>query len=112
GRSDAARRAQRLGRRLLPRSPDEAATGPRPRGCGGGARTVGGGRRLPGRRGDVPAGRRRRGPPLDRGAALDREGRARAVRTALVTGGASGIGAALVTRLRHEGFDVRSLDLA
>jgi len=34
------------------------------------------------------------------------------VRTALVTGGASGIGAALVTRLRREGFDVRSLDLA
>jgi NAD(P)-dependent dehydrogenase (short-subunit alcohol dehydrogenase family) len=34
------------------------------------------------------------------------------VRTALVTGGASGIGAALVTRLQHEGFEVRSLDLA
>jgi len=34
------------------------------------------------------------------------------VRTALVTGGASGIGAALVTRLRHEGFEVESLDLA
>jgi NAD(P)-dependent dehydrogenase (short-subunit alcohol dehydrogenase family) len=34
------------------------------------------------------------------------------VRTAVVTGGASGIGAALVTRLRHEGFDVSSLDLA
>jgi len=34
------------------------------------------------------------------------------VRTALVTGGASGIGAALVSRLRHEGFDVSSLDLA
>ena len=34
------------------------------------------------------------------------------MRTALVTGGASGIGAALVVRLRHEGFDVESLDLA
>jgi len=34
------------------------------------------------------------------------------VRTALVTGGASGIGAGLVTRLRHEGFEVVSLDLA
>jgi NAD(P)-dependent dehydrogenase (short-subunit alcohol dehydrogenase family) len=34
------------------------------------------------------------------------------VRTALVTGGASGIGAALVARLRHEGFEVESLDLA
>jgi NAD(P)-dependent dehydrogenase (short-subunit alcohol dehydrogenase family) len=34
------------------------------------------------------------------------------VRTALVTGGASGIGAALVTRLQHEGFEVESLDLA
>ena len=34
------------------------------------------------------------------------------MRTALVTGGASGIGAALVTRLRREGFEVRSLDLA
>jgi NAD(P)-dependent dehydrogenase (short-subunit alcohol dehydrogenase family) len=31
---------------------------------------------------------------------------------ALVTGGASGIGAALVTRLRAEGFEVDSLDLA
>ena len=31
--------------------------------------------------------------------------------TALVTGGASGIGAALVARLRTEGFDVRVLDL-
>ena len=45
-------------------------------------------------------------PASRRGAAVDREGRARAVRTALVTGGASGIGAALVTRLRHEGFEV------
>ena len=34
------------------------------------------------------------------------------MRTALVTGGASGIGAALVTRLQHEGFEVESLDLA
>ena len=34
------------------------------------------------------------------------------MRTALVTGGASGIGAGLVTRLRHEGFEVVSLDLA
>ena len=34
------------------------------------------------------------------------------MRTALVTGGASGIGAALVARLRHEGFEVESLDLA
>ena len=33
------------------------------------------------------------------------------MRTALVTGGASGIGAALVARLRHEGFEVESLDL-
>jgi NAD(P)-dependent dehydrogenase (short-subunit alcohol dehydrogenase family) len=33
------------------------------------------------------------------------------VSTALVTGGASGIGAALVARLRTEGFDVRVLDL-
>jgi NAD(P)-dependent dehydrogenase (short-subunit alcohol dehydrogenase family) len=33
------------------------------------------------------------------------------VTTALVTGGASGIGAALVARLRSEGFDVRVLDL-
>ena len=31
--------------------------------------------------------------------------------SALVTGGASGIGAALVARLRAEGFDVESLDL-
>ena len=31
--------------------------------------------------------------------------------TALVTGGASGIGAALVARLRTKGFDVRVLDL-
>jgi len=31
---------------------------------------------------------------------------------AIVTGGASGIGAALVTRLHDEGFDVESLDLA
>ena len=31
---------------------------------------------------------------------------------AIVTGGASGIGAALVARLRSEGFDVESLDLA
>ena len=31
--------------------------------------------------------------------------------TALVTGGASGIGAALVARLRSEGFDVQVLDL-
>jgi NAD(P)-dependent dehydrogenase (short-subunit alcohol dehydrogenase family) len=31
--------------------------------------------------------------------------------TAIVTGGASGIGAALVSRLRSEGLDVRSLDL-
>jgi NAD(P)-dependent dehydrogenase (short-subunit alcohol dehydrogenase family) len=34
------------------------------------------------------------------------------MRRALVTGGASGIGAALVNRLRHEGFDVESLDIA
>ena len=33
------------------------------------------------------------------------------MRHALVTGGASGIGAALVERLRHEGFEVQSLDL-
>jgi NAD(P)-dependent dehydrogenase (short-subunit alcohol dehydrogenase family) len=33
------------------------------------------------------------------------------VRRAIVTGGASGIGAALVSRLRAEGFDVESLDL-
>jgi NAD(P)-dependent dehydrogenase (short-subunit alcohol dehydrogenase family) len=33
------------------------------------------------------------------------------VRRALVTGGASGIGAALVSRLRSEGFEVDSLDL-
>jgi NAD(P)-dependent dehydrogenase (short-subunit alcohol dehydrogenase family) len=33
------------------------------------------------------------------------------VRRALVTGGASGIGAALVSRLRAEGLDVESLDL-
>ncbi len=33
------------------------------------------------------------------------------MRTALVTGGASGIGAALVARLRHEGFEVEPLDL-
>ena len=33
------------------------------------------------------------------------------MRTAIVTGGASGIGAALVRRLRHEGFEVESLDL-
>jgi NAD(P)-dependent dehydrogenase (short-subunit alcohol dehydrogenase family) len=33
------------------------------------------------------------------------------VSTALVTGGASGIGAALVARLRAEGFEVRVLDL-
>ncbi|HEX3292081.1 MAG TPA: SDR family oxidoreductase [Gaiella sp.] len=33
------------------------------------------------------------------------------MRRALVTGGASGIGAALVSRLRAEGFDVASLDL-
>jgi NAD(P)-dependent dehydrogenase (short-subunit alcohol dehydrogenase family) len=33
------------------------------------------------------------------------------VSTALVTGGASGIGAGLVARLRAEGFDVRVLDL-
>ena len=32
--------------------------------------------------------------------------------TAIVTGGASGIGAALVSRLRSEGFQVESLDLA
>ncbi|HEY7178241.1 MAG TPA: SDR family oxidoreductase [Gaiella sp.] len=32
--------------------------------------------------------------------------------TALVTGGASGIGGALVARLRAEGFDVRVLDIA
>ena len=31
---------------------------------------------------------------------------------AIVTGGASGIGAAIVARLREEGFDVESLDLA
>ena len=31
---------------------------------------------------------------------------------ALVTGGASGIGAAIVERLRSEGFDVDVLDLA
>jgi 2-hydroxycyclohexanecarboxyl-CoA dehydrogenase len=34
------------------------------------------------------------------------------VRRAVVTGGASGIGAALVARLRAEGFVVESLDLA
>jgi NAD(P)-dependent dehydrogenase (short-subunit alcohol dehydrogenase family) len=34
------------------------------------------------------------------------------MRRALVTGGASGIGAALVNRLRHEGFEVESLDIA
>jgi NAD(P)-dependent dehydrogenase (short-subunit alcohol dehydrogenase family) len=33
-------------------------------------------------------------------------------RRALVTGGASGIGAALVWRLTHEGFEVESLDIA
>ena len=33
------------------------------------------------------------------------------MRRALVTGGSSGIGAALVARLRHEGFEVESLDL-
>ena len=32
--------------------------------------------------------------------------------TALVTGGASGIGAAIVARLRSEGFEVEVLDLA
>jgi nucleoside-diphosphate-sugar epimerase len=33
-------------------------------------------------------------------------------RTALVTGGASGIGAAIVDLLRSEGADVQSLDIA
>ena len=33
------------------------------------------------------------------------------MRRAIVTGGASGIGAALVARLRHEGFEVQSLDV-
>jgi NAD(P)-dependent dehydrogenase (short-subunit alcohol dehydrogenase family) len=41
-----------------------------------------------------------------------RQYRAMFPRTALVTGAASGIGAALVVMLRHEGADVRALDLA
>jgi NAD(P)-dependent dehydrogenase (short-subunit alcohol dehydrogenase family) len=39
------------------------------------------------------------------------DGRSRKRSTALVTGGASGIGAAIVERLRREGYEVESLDL-
>ena len=65
------------------------------------------------RRGDLPARRGRRRAALGGRAPLDRQGRARAVSagTALVTGGASGIGAAIVERLEAEGFAVESLDL-
>ena len=48
---------------------------------------------------------------LDGIQALDRKGRSRHVR-AIVTGGASGLGAAIVSRLREEGLDVDVLDLA
>ena len=58
----------------------------------------------------LPARAGVRGAPADRGAAVDRQGRARPVR-AIVTGGASGLGAAIVSRLRAEGLEVEVLDL-
>ena len=58
----------------------------------------------------VPARGRGRGTSSDRGATLDRQGRARHVK-AIVTGGASGIGAAIVARLRAEEVEVEILDL-
>ena len=64
----------------------------------------------PDRRRDVPARRGGGGASAGREQALDRQGRARPVR-ALVTGGAAGLGAAMVARLEAEGFEVDVLDL-
>ena len=57
-----------------------------------------------------PLERGGRGAPPDRGAALDGQGRARPVK-AIVTGGASGLGAAIVARLACGGLEVEVLDL-
>ena len=91
--------------RLMQREPDA-----RPRGGARPAAALGRRAGAPDRRRDVPARRGGRGPPPRRGAALDRQGRARPVR-AIVTGGAAGLGAAIVSRLRAEGLEVDVLDL-
>ena len=105
-----ARRPQHRRPRLLPR----AAHGPRPRArrARGEGRppALGRWRRAADRRRRAPARGGRRGASPDRIPAIDRKGRAHSM-TALVTGSAGGIGGAIVTKLRAEGFDVKELDL-
>ena len=96
---------------LLSRSPDAVPARDRARRGERLVTHVAAGAAPPDRRCHVRARRGRRGAPADRRAALDRQGRAGPVK-ALVTGGASGIGAAIVTRLRSEGLEVDVLDLA
>ncbi len=91
-------------------APDEAATRVRTRVRARAARHVDARRDRPGGRRAVPTRRGRGRARVDRRAQARGEGRPRAVK-ALVTGGAGGIGRAIVVRLEAEGYDVESLDL-